>query len=182
VGYTPVISLLSRTTLPSLTPTLKGYKILLAEDGLDNQRLIRCFLHKAGAEVEVVGNGEQALEAIHRRKTGAMFLAPLQLGALTAGARDNQLAALREYGECLGLAFQIVDDLLDVQGNEATLGKRVGKDVAHGKLTFPGLLGIAESRHRAAQLTAQACAAVAPMLPAAEGLDALARFVAERDR
>ncbi len=124
----------------------------------------------------------ETLEAIHRRKTGAMFLAPLQLGALTADASAEQHAALREYGECLGLAFQIVDDLLDVQGNEATLGKRVGKDVAHGKLTFPGLLGIEESRRRASQLTARACAAVAPWLPAAEGLDALARFVAERDR
>ncbi len=124
----------------------------------------------------------ETLEAIHRRKTGAMFLAPLQLGALTAGASAEQHAALREYGECLGLAFQIVDDLLDVQGNEATLGKRVGKDVAHGKLTFPGLLGIDESRRRASQLTARSCEAIAHLLPAAEGLDALARFVAERDR
>jgi geranylgeranyl pyrophosphate synthase len=75
-----------------------------------------------------------------------------------------------------------MDDLLDVHGSEANMGKRVGKDADRGKLTFPGLLGIEESRRRARQLTVDACAALTPFGARAAGLDALARFVLERDR
>ena len=82
----------------------------------------------------------------------------------------------------LGLAFQIADDLLDVQGDEQSLGKRVGKDSGHGKLTFPGLLGAAESRRRAQQLIDEACAALGPLGSAGERLAELARFVLERNR
>lgn len=122
------------------------------------------------------------LESIHRRKTGAMFLASLELGGLAAHANAAQHAALAEYGRHMGLAFQIVDDLLDVAGDEAALGKRVQKDAGRGKLTFPGLLGVEESRARARNLVDLACAAVAPLGAAAEGLEALARFVLERER
>jgi geranylgeranyl diphosphate synthase type II len=122
------------------------------------------------------------LESIHRRKTGAMFLASLKLGALAAEANDEQLMALEAYGRSLGLAFQIMDDLLDVQGNEAALGKRVGKDVDRGKLTFPGLLGAEESLRRAEALVAEACQALTPLGAAAENLEGLARYVLERDR
>lgn len=124
----------------------------------------------------------ETLEAIHRRKTGAMFLVSLRLGAITAGGDENQLAALDEYGHRLGLAFQIYDDLLDVQGDESAVGKRVGKDVERGKLTFPGLLGIDESRRRAEQLVGEAIAALALFGSAGEPLEALARYVMERDR
>lgn len=123
-----------------------------------------------------------ALEAIHRRKTGAMFLASLKMGALTAGAGGAQLTALEEYGRRLGLAFQIMDDLLDVQGDEEAVGKRLGKDAGRGKVTFPGLLGIDESHQRAQTLIAEACRALTPFGSAAEGLEALARYVLERDR
>ncbi|MBL8829063.1 MAG: polyprenyl synthetase family protein, partial [Planctomycetaceae bacterium] len=91
-------------------------------------------------------------------------------------------AALDEYGHRLGLAFQIYDDLLDVQGDESAVGKRVGKDVERGKLTFPGLLGIDESRRRAEQLVGEAIAALALFGSAGEPLEALARYVMERDR
>lgn len=124
----------------------------------------------------------ETLESIHRRKTGAMFLVSLRLGGLVAGADDAQLAALESYGRPLGLAFQIMDDVLDATGDEVAVGKRVGKDVDRGKLTFPGLLGVEASRGRAEALVAQACAALAPLGPAAEGLESLARFVLERDR
>ena len=122
------------------------------------------------------------LESVHRRKTGALFLACLHLGALTAGAEDQQLAMLEQYGTRMGLAFQITDDLLDVEGDEAALGKRVGKDAGRGKLTFPGLLGIDESRRRAEVLIDEACAALEPLGLAAGGLTALARYVLERNR
>jgi geranylgeranyl diphosphate synthase type II len=84
-----------------------------------------------------------------------MFLVSLQLGGLTAGADASQQAALERYGRKIGLAFQIADDLLDVEGDEAAMGKRVGKDSEHGKLTFPGLLGVEESRRRAAPRTSR---------------------------
>ena len=122
------------------------------------------------------------LEAIHRRKTGAMFLVSLRLGGLVAGAAARQMAVLDEYGRRLGLAFQIADDLLDVEGEAAAVGKRVGKDSARGKLTFPGLLGPAESRRYAERLIDEACSALEPFGPAGELLVALARYVVERNR
>ena len=125
--------------------------------------------------------GLEALEAIHRRKTGAMFLVSLQLGATVAGADERQLAALKKYGQCVGLAFQITDDLLDVQGETAAVGKRVGKDSDRGKLTFPGILGIEESTRRAEALVAQACSALEPLGPRAQGLQALAQYVLHRN-
>ncbi len=126
------------------------------------------------------GNLER-LEAIHRRKTGAMLLASLQLGAVVARAGALERAALDEYGWRLGLAFQIVDDLLDVRGDAATLGKKVGKDSDRGKLTFPGVLGIAESERRATQLIEEACQQLAPLGSSSRRLEALAHYVLERN-
>ena len=86
----------------------------------------------------------EALEAIHRRKTGALLRASLRMGAIVAGADEASLQALDVYGHAVGLAFQIVDDLLDVQGDEAKLGKRVGKDSTVRKVDlsrFPGCRG-----------------------------------------
>jgi geranylgeranyl diphosphate synthase, type II len=123
-----------------------------------------------------------ALESIHNRKTGAMIRVSLRLGAMTAGAAAEQRTALDDYGQRIGLAFQVTDDLLDVRSTEAATGKRVGKDAARGKLTFPALLGIDQSAQYAEQLIAEACQALAPFGPEAEGLDALARYVLERDR
>ena len=91
-----------------------------------------------------------------------MIRVSLRLGAMVAGADAEQLAALDAYGRRLGLAFQITDDLLDVQSSEAATGKRVGKDAQRGKLTFPGLLGLDQSTQHAEQLIAEACEALAP--------------------
>jgi len=124
--------------------------------------------------------GYEQLERIHRRKTGAMIRVSLWQGGLVAGAEDSQLAALDNYGERLGLAFQIVDDLLDLEGTEADLGKRTGKDSDRGKLTFPAVLGVAESRHRAEELVAAAIDAIQPFGAPATGLEALAKYVLER--
>jgi len=126
--------------------------------------------------------GLAELEAIHRRKTGAMIGVSLELGARVAGADVPRRAALESYGQALGLAFQITDDLLDVEGNPQTLGKEVRKDADHGKLTFPGLLGIEPSRLRARQLIAEAVDALAPLGPPAAPLESLAHYVLERNR
>jgi geranylgeranyl diphosphate synthase, type II len=122
------------------------------------------------------------LESIHRRKTGAMIRVSLRLGAMVAGAGEGELTALDAYGRNVGLAFQITDDLLDVQSTESATGKRVGKDEKRGKLTFPAALGLDQSTQHAEQLVAEACEALAQLGPRAEGLRALARYVVERDR
>jgi geranylgeranyl diphosphate synthase type II len=124
--------------------------------------------------------GLETLESIHRRKTGALFLVSLRLGALVAGAGAGERAALDEYGSRLGLVFQITDDLLDVRGDAAAMGKRAGKDSQRGKLTFPGILGVEESLRRASLLVAEALAALQPLGSHAERLQALAHYVLER--
>jgi geranylgeranyl diphosphate synthase, type II len=124
----------------------------------------------------------EALESIHRRKTGALLRASLRMGGLVAGADDAILGALDVYGDAVGLAFQIIDDLLDVQGDESKLGKRVGKDSGLGKWTYPGLLGIEGSRQRAGQLAEEAVAALAPLGGRGDRLRALALDLLERDR
>jgi geranylgeranyl diphosphate synthase type II len=110
-----------------------------------------------------------------------MFLASLELGALVAGGGRGQRTALSQFGQCLGLAFQITDDLLDVEGDASAMGKRAGKDSDRGKLTFPGVLGMEESKRRAIALVEQACAALEPLEPSAEGLQALAHYVLNRN-
>lgn len=129
----------------------------------------------------------EGLEQLHARKTGALIQVSLQLGVLAAhaekGAPDRELVERFEtYGRCLGLLFQITDDLLDVEGSAERTGKGVRKDAARGKLTYPGFLGIAESRRRAQRLSQQAKDALVPLGPAASRLRELVMFVLERDR
>jgi len=121
------------------------------------------------------------MERINRRKTGALFHAALQLGGLAAGADDAQLGRLSTFGGAFGQAFQIADDLLDAEGTEAAVGKRVGKDADRGKLTFPTVLGTAESRRRAVELADAAVDAVSPLGTAAGELARLARWIVTRD-
>lgn len=128
------------------------------------------------------GGGLDELEAIHRRKTGAMLVVSLQLGGVIADATDEQLEALERYGQNLGLAFQVVDDLLDFDGDEEQLGKRTGKDADRGKLTYPVLLGVEASRERAAELVDEACSAASLFGERAKSLLTLAKFVLERKR
>ncbi|WP_020468372.1 polyprenyl synthetase family protein [Zavarzinella formosa] len=128
------------------------------------------------------------LEGIHLRKTGALFRSCVRLGAFSAlterdsGRLAEVLPILDEYARAFGLAFQVTDDLLDVEGNAEHTGKRTGKDADRGKMTFPGLVGVAESRRRARELHEQAIAAVRPLGDAARALIDLARLVTDRDR
>ncbi len=128
------------------------------------------------------------LEAVHARKTGALFRACLRLGVHVAqgeragGLEPGLLESLDGYGRCFGQAFQITDDLLDVVGNVEQTGKRVRKDAARGKLTYPGFLGVEESRRRADQLCRQAQESLAPLGGAAGRLVALAQTLLARDR
>jgi geranylgeranyl diphosphate synthase type II len=137
------------------------------------------------ADLEAEGRTDgsvAALEAIHRRKTGALLRSALRMGAAVALAPADEVRALDHYGAAIGLAFQIVDDLLDVQGDETKLGKRVGKDSDHGKWTYPAFLGIEGSRAKARLLAEEAVAALAPLGGRAARLEALAWQLLERDR
>lgn len=131
---------------------------------------------------EQFGVGDvEMLKAIHRRKTGAMICVSLRLGAIAAGASDAEIVQLDAYGEQIGLAFQIVDDLLDYAGDEAALGKRVGKDADRGKLTYPGLIGVEESRRQAELLISGAKQSLADFGERANYLEALAQYILERN-
>lgn len=130
---------------------------------------------------EFSAGGIEQLLRIHRRKTGAMIRVSLRLGGLIGGASGDQLAALDVYGDRIGLAFQIVDDLLDLAGDASTMGKRTGKDQGRGKLTFPSVLGVEESRRRAEGLVTEAAAALAGLGDRAMGLESLARYILERN-
>jgi geranylgeranyl diphosphate synthase type II len=127
------------------------------------------------------------LERLHARKTGALIRASLTLGARASFADRGPpprelLDRLDSYGRCLGLAFQITDDLLDVEGQVDSAGKRVGKDAARGKLTYPGLLGVELSRQKAEELGRQAADFVAPLGDPARRLKQLVGYVLTRDR
>ena len=124
----------------------------------------------------------ETLEYIHLHKTGALLRACVVCGALIAGASDELLAALRTYARGIGLAFQIIDDILDVTASSEVLGKTAGKDLAADKTTYPKLLGLEESRLRADALVAEAKAALAPWSGQASPLFALADYITSRDR
>lgn len=120
------------------------------------------------------------LEFIHSAKTGAFLCSAVRCGAIFAGANETDLERLTTYGQKIGLAFQIVDDLLDVLGSSATLGKTPGKDDDQRKATYPALYGIEESRRKAGLLIHEACEILEPYGKAANRLQELAYFLIER--
>jgi len=120
------------------------------------------------------------LEYIHRSKTGALLAACTRCGGLAAGADVDQVAALSQYGRQIGLAFQIVDDILDVTSSSEALGKTPGKDQKARKATYPALFGLEDSRTKAADYAAGAIEAIRDLGERAEPLRALARFVLQR--
>lgn len=120
------------------------------------------------------------LQRIHRGKTGALIRASLQIGAILGGGGDSEVRALGRYGDGVGLAFQIIDDILDQEGSAEGLGKSVGKDRRDRKATFPALLGVPRSRRRAELATTGAVAALRPFGRRGRALADLARFILER--
>ena len=121
-----------------------------------------------------------ALEHVHRLKTGALICAAVVIGGQAAGAPAATMTALARYGESVGLAFQIADDVLDVTATSSQLGKTAGKDAAHGKSTYPGVLGLDEARARATLLADDACRALAEAGIRSSELEYLARFAVAR--
>ncbi|HEY1182853.1 MAG TPA: farnesyl diphosphate synthase [Bryobacteraceae bacterium] len=134
------------------------------------------------ADLEGEGKPPDAalLESIHRAKTGALLRASLRMGAIYAGASDAQYAALSCYGEHIGLAFQIVDDILDVEETSEALGKTAGKDAAQHKITFPAVYGLEASRTMAEAECAHAHRVLEPFGDRAARLDELADLIVRR--
>jgi len=163
-------------------------------DPLLAYRCVRLLSRAAGPECLVGGQaedlaaetgGEQTLarlEAIHRRKTGALIDASVAIGAILGGADEAALCTLSKYSCPLGLAFQVVDDCLDYSASDAEMGKRTGKDAARGKLTYPGMMGLSEARRYADALISQALAATDVFGNDAWRLQWLAGFVRDRKR
>jgi len=137
-----------------------------------------------GQVMDIASEGKEIephlVEYIHSHKTGSLIAASVCAGAIVGGASPSQCRALNSYGEKMGLAFQVIDDLLDVQGEEKNLGKAVGKDRARGKATYPGLFGVDESRRRAEALVEEALQHLQSFDRRANPLREIAKFILER--
>ena len=138
----------------------------------------------AGQAIDLLGEGRtmtmEELEYLHGRKTGALFVAAVRGGARLGGASAAQLEALKTYARALGLAFQVIDDILDVEASTEQMGKRTGKDLAHGKNTYPALIGLDHSWRFARELERRAHQALESFDHRAEPLRSLASFAVER--
>jgi len=137
-----------------------------------------------GQVLDIEGEGKTAtlasVLAIHKWKTAALISACCEAGALSGGASRSEYESLAEYGRKIGLAFQVVDDILDVTSSSEALGKTPGKDARAGKATYPAVLGLAKARREAERLLNQALAALKLLGPRARTLEALGYFVVER--
>ena len=168
---------------------------VLAEASLNADRRVRMiqeFSAAAGSRHGMIG-GQMAdienegkevsagtLEQIHREKTGALIAASAAVGGIIAGASDDEVARLRTYGQRIGLAFQIADDILDVTSTSEQLGKTPGKDQAANKATFPAIHGIDASHNRARQLVDEAIETVSTLGADTSLLQGIARFIIAR--
>ena len=157
--------------------------------------LLRTLARAAGAagmcggqalDLAATGNGGAldvaSLERLHALKTGALIRAAVRMGALCGGADDDGLAALDRYADALGLAFQVRDDLLDIEGDSQVLGKTAGKDAEQDKATFPALIGMDGSRARLDELATEMEKALAPFGDRALALRRLGEMAIRRDR
>jgi geranylgeranyl diphosphate synthase type II len=165
-----------------------------AKPGISQRRALQVLTevaNAAGARGMVAGQADDlsaenrainlpTVEWIHIRKTGALIRAAVRAGALLGGARADQLQRLTRYAECLGLAFQIADDILDAEGAAEVLGKNAGRDQARNKATFPAVLGLSAAKERARELLANALEELRVFKRPAEPLREIARFAVGR--
>ncbi|MDG9854966.1 MULTISPECIES: (2E,6E)-farnesyl diphosphate synthase [Pseudomonas] len=192
IAYDEACAILAGDGLQALAFEVIGNAQLNPQDAQTRLDMLTILARAAGSagmvggqaiDLESVGRkiDQAALETMHRHKTGALIEASVQLGALASGrANTDALQALRRYAEAVGLAFQVQDDILDVESDTATLGKTQGKDQAHHKPTYPALLGLDEAKAYALALRDQALAALEGFGDSAEPLRALARYIVER--
>jgi geranylgeranyl diphosphate synthase type II len=138
-----------------------------------------------GQVLDIESEGKEVdlptLQYIHTHKTGALILVSVRVGAKLGGAKEETLKAFTRYGERIGLAFQIADDILNVEGKAALLGKKTGSDLSRGKATYPSLLGVEDSKRRARELVEFAVDAIHSFGPDAEQLRKIAWFILSRE-
>lgn len=140
-----------------------------------------------GQAVDIRSQGKKeadfaTVDFIHRKKTAALITASVLCGGMVGGGNEQQLKALRTYGENIGLAFQISDDILDIEGESDRLGKDVGKDELLGKVTYPGVVGLARSKEVRAKLMDAALDSLSSFDDRAEPLREIARYIVERKK
>jgi geranylgeranyl diphosphate synthase, type II len=147
--------------------------------GAGSRKLIAGQVADLEAEGKTITRAQ--LRYIHEKKTAALLTTTVRLGAMSANASERQLAAISEFGSSLGLAFQVIDDILDVTQTSEKLGKSAGKDVAAKKATYPAVIGLEKSRKEAQRLTTLAHDSLSPMGSRAETLHALASHLLDRE-
>lgn len=171
-----------------------AFELMAKTDGVERGAVLTAIVEVAraagstgmigGQAVDIESEGKEipfpVLEFIHIHKTGDLILASIKAGAILGGASSVQLESLVKYGRAVGLAFQIADDILDVEGSPAELGKAVGGDEKKGKATYPAFVGVNESKKRANELVDMAVDALAGLGDKAEPLRAVARYVTAR--
>ena len=175
-----------------------AFEVLSSDPSLRSATELRCRMLEAlsraigsqgmagGQAIDLAATGRsltlEELEGMHLLKTGALIRASVRLGALCASADEEALEKLDAYAKCVGLAFQIRDDVLDVEGETAVLGKAAGADSALGKPTYPSVLGLAESRRRALALHERALGRLSGFGASADTLRMLSEYVVTRKR
>lgn len=191
-AFDEACAILAGDGLQSLAFTALLDPYLTSRDAEARLQMVSALAMAAGPEGMVGGQAidlgsvglkldQSALEFMHRHKTGALIEASVKLGALASGHADPlRLDALQAYARAVGLAFQVQDDILDVESDTQTLGKRQGADIARDKPTYPALLGLEPARQYALQLRDQAIDALRLFDAAADPLRELARYIVER--
>ena len=192
VEYDEATALLAGDALQALAFQLLA-EHRLADDPADQLGMVRALAYAAGSRgmaggqaIDLESTGKPVtspeLELMHIHKTGALIRASVLLAAQSVpGLAAEKLSALDHYAKCIGLAFQIQDDILDVTGKTEALGKQAGADASRNKPTYPSLLGLEESRRRALDLHQQALAALAPFGGSAEPLSWLSEYIVNRE-
>lgn len=174
----------------------EAFYVLADARGTQPERLVAAIREIAGAtgargmtggqviDIESTGTtiGEAKLTRLHLYKTGALIRASVVAGAMLSGAEQDEIEALGSYGEAIGLAFQIADDLLDIEGDEELLGKDIGSDAENEKSTYPSIVGVEASRRQAEALVVQATSSLESFGQRAEALRLIARYTIERKR
>ncbi|MBW1937757.1 MAG: polyprenyl synthetase family protein [Deltaproteobacteria bacterium] len=164
----------------NISPPLLGETIFLLARAVGVSGMV------GGQTADILMEGRpvdaETLSFIHSHKTGALIQTSVEIGGLLGKANNEELYHLKRYGESLGLAFQIKDDLLDVEGDQEILGKPVGSDDRNLKATYPALFGLKETRKRARELLKQALSELELFDDSAEPLRSIARYIVERDR
>jgi len=189
-AYDEATALLAGDALQAL-----AFEVLSANETHSNRRIqmIRILAEASSSrgmaggqaiDLESVGKtlDISQLEEMHNRKTGALILASVQLGGLAANAKSDEMVSLTEYGRAIGLAFQVADDILDVEGETETLGKTAGADAALGKPTYPGIMGLEQAKAQANRLRHTALESVANLGDNKGLLSDIANYIVERSK